>query len=160
MVCKRKTTSWSKFEYIFRSVVLQERKGNLVLFCSQAGGFWLYPEKTQGGVVTCSYSYSSVSVLFCTTLQLASEMSSLQMLPCNSKGNVFCFLGPPGRIRCETGMPPREMETPESALDTVVSVHGPFSNPHSRLQLAAKFGTIMQVSSLLGTWIWADLFFL
>ena len=31
MAYKRKKTSWSKFEYVFRSVVPQERKGNVVL---------------------------------------------------------------------------------------------------------------------------------
>lgn len=53
------------------------------------------------------------------------------------------------RIHCKTEMPPREMEIPESALDIAVSVHGPFPNPHSRLQRAAKFRTIFQESSLL-----------
>jgi len=41
------------------------------------------------------------------------------------------------------------MEIPKLALGFAVSVRGHFPNPHSQLWPAARFGTIMQVSSLL-----------
>lgn len=157
MACKRKTTSWRKFEYVFRSVVPQERKWNLVLcFCAHRVVAPDLTQKTHQEV----WSLGSYSLSLSFPVQILPKMSSLQVLPCDPKGGVevFCFLGPPGRIHCRTGMLPREMEIPESALDTV---HGPFPNPHSRLQLAAKFGTIMQESSLLVrhldlSWGWAS----
>lgn len=135
------------------SEVLFHKKGRETLFCAIVRtGWWLLIKlekhtKWYGHLVP---NPIPLTLSFpAQTLWL--EMSSLQVLPCHPKGSVdvFCFLGPPGRIHCKTGMPPREMEIPESALDTAVSVHGPIPNPHSRQQLTAKFGTIMQENSLL-----------
>lgn len=135
--------------------VLFHKKGRATWFCANVLTVWWFLIKLRKPTRRCGHLVpvpSPLSLSFhAQTLQLLPEMTSLQMLPCDPKGSadVFCFLGPPGRIHCGTGMPPREMEIPESALDTAASAHGPFPNPHSRLQLAAKFGTIMQESSLL-----------
>lgn len=135
--------------------VLYHKKGRATWFCANVLTVWWFLIKLRKPSRRCGHFVpvpSPLSLSFhAQTLQLLPEMTSLQMLPCDPKGSadVFCFLGPPGRIHCGTGMPPREMEIPESALDTAASAHGPFPNPHSRLQLAAKFGTIMQESSLL-----------
>lgn len=112
MACERKKTSWSKFEYVFRSVVPQERKGNVVL-CYYAHRLVTF-EVTRKTRDECSHLISiplsvwEVQKSFSAqTLRLLPRMSSLQVPSCDRKGNaeVLCFRGPPGRIRRKAGTP-------------------------------------------------------
>lgn len=161
MACKRKKTSQSKFEYIFRSVVPQERKGKgFVLLCSQAGDFWSKSGDYSLWVhdeVWLLDSYSSVcmrsaEVLSCTNTaappwnELSAGAVSRSLKEVWRCCGFWVLLA---GILPKQGCLPREMEIPESALDFAVSVHGQFPNPHSQLWLAARFGTNMQASSLL-----------
>lgn len=126
-----------------------------MLLCSQANDFWSNSENPQRGVITwflllylhekcrspfphkhCGSSLKWAHWRCCdAVLKEVQRCSAFRVLLAESAAAQGCL--------------PREMEIPESALDFAVSVHGRFPNPHSQLWPAARFGTIMQVSSLL-----------
>lgn len=84
-------------------------------------------------------------------LQVLPEMSSLQLPSQNPKKSVvvLSFLGPLGRICCKVRMPSKGDRDTMSAMDLAVSIHGYFPNTHLQRWPDARFGAIMQVSSLL-----------
>jgi len=159
MACKRKKSSWSKFEYVFRNVIPQEREGReKKQFCTiMFTGWWLLkelrkPMMVHGHWISVSpSSWETQKSFSAETLQVLPEMSSLQLPSQNPKKSVvvLSFLGPLGRICCKVRMPSKGDRDTMSAMDLAVSIHGYFPNTHLQRWPDARFGAIMQVSSLL-----------
>lgn len=89
MACKRKKSSWSKFEYVFRNVIPQEREGrkkkhSFVLLHSGNGGFWRNSENQRWCMITGFLSLhlhgETQKSFSAQILQVLPETSSLQLL--------------------------------------------------------------------------------
>lgn len=109
MSCKRKKTSWSKFEYVFRNAIPQERKGKEICFCAiMLTDWWLLkelrkPTMMHGYLISicmrCAEVLSYRNAAVPPWNELRYHHATLKSVM------VFSFLDLPGIIHCKAGMP-------------------------------------------------------
>lgn len=161
MACKRKKSSWSKFEYVFRNVFPQEREGrqkklHFVLLCSQTDGFWRNSENQRWCMVTGFLSlhlHGETQKSFSAQILQGGppETSSLQLLSWNPKKSVvvLSFFGSSWQNLLQSK--DAFQRSQRYHVSNGLCCHHPwlFSNTLLQRWPDARFGAIMQVSSLL-----------